>query len=623
MRSAQTAVWPAPALGLRLAGTLVGAPYDAAEVLDNFIPTATGARLRGGCALYATLSDVAKKLMTYRSGAAEYMFAATDTDVTDLTSPASTTGVAVADVIGLTSGDWAHIQYGTAGGQFLLMVNGTDYYHYYNGTEWQPIAGVAIYDLDYDALTADFVVGETLTGGTSGATAAIISITPATATTGTLRLGTITGGPYADNEAITSATGAAVANGASGAGSTVAVTGVDTRDLSFLWNHKARMWFVEKETLNAWYLPVNGFGGTATKFPLTGVSRLGGALLFGGSWSVDSGSGLDDICVFVTTEGEVMVYQGTDPGATATWALVGTYRIGRPLNKHSWFKAGTDFYIMTEEGIVSVSEIMTKDRAGQQTTALTAPIADLWLDTIRADTGSAVYPVTYWPSEAIFVIGVPSTTGAYTSLVANVRTGAWTRVLGWDIQALQVFANRLYFGTSGPHVFRADAGGYDQSVTYTALLDDEGNAYVDEFGEALVEEALISAPFTGTFIPKAQDFGTPDSKFALHARVLYRADTQAPVRLCCHTDYATNCNPSLPDPIPDSGAAVWGASGQKWGGGKKWGARATTIAGSEWQTVTGSGFAVVPGLTVVSGRSAKPKFEVSALHLRFETGSGI
>lgn len=66
--------------------------------------------------------------------------------------------------------------------------------------------------LNFDAQTANFAIGETITGGTSGATAVILEQSDAGAT-GTLTLGSIVG-VFQDNEIITSSTGSATVNGA-------------------------------------------------------------------------------------------------------------------------------------------------------------------------------------------------------------------------------------------------------------------------------------------------------------------------------------------------------------------------------------------------------------------------
>jgi hypothetical protein len=67
----------------------------------------------------------------------------------------------------------------------------------------------------YDALTSDLAAGQTLTGGTSSATAPILYVYKS-GTTGYLILGTVTGGPFQDNETITddqTTPGSATSNG--------------------------------------------------------------------------------------------------------------------------------------------------------------------------------------------------------------------------------------------------------------------------------------------------------------------------------------------------------------------------------------------------------------------------
>lgn len=72
---------------------------------------------------------------------------------------------------------------------------------------------IGLRSIDYDAESAAFTVGETLTGGTSGATGVIVKVTDAGAT-GTLLLKTVTGA-FIDNETITDGSGgSATADGA-------------------------------------------------------------------------------------------------------------------------------------------------------------------------------------------------------------------------------------------------------------------------------------------------------------------------------------------------------------------------------------------------------------------------
>lgn len=93
--------------------------------------------------------------------------------------------------------------------------------------------------LDYDGQTANFTVGELVTGGTSGATARVLSDSDA-GTTGTLTLYNVNG-TFQNNEAITgSSTGVAVVNGTltnsvSASGTTISnlVRGIDLEGLDY------------------------------------------------------------------------------------------------------------------------------------------------------------------------------------------------------------------------------------------------------------------------------------------------------------------------------------------------------------------------------------------------------
>ena len=509
-RPSSSAIWPAPTKGLVRSGNFVAAPPDAAEVLDNFIPTTTGARQRGGATLHATVDAPVVQLMNYRSGALENLFAATAGDVFDVSAPVDPLVAPTADLTGLGSGDWSFLQFATPGGEFLWMCNGVDSARTYDGAAW----------------------------------------------------------------------------------ATPAITGVASADLSFAWAHKKRIWAVEDGTLSAWYLPVNSIAGAMAEFPLQGVFRLGGQLLLGGTWSIDSGDGLDDNMVFVTSEGEIAVYQGTDPAVAADWALVGTYRVGRPLSKNAWFRAGGDFMLLTEDGIVSVSEALQKDRAALMTSAITAPIEELWQATVANRSAASKFPVSIWPTRTLLLIGTPAVGGTNISLVANTRTGAWARITGWDVQCLAIFDDVVYFGTASNTIAKADTGGSDMDVAYTSVC-----------------------------VPKFQELGSPNEKIALHARVLYRAAEVTPVRLTCFANYAVGSLPSVSAIGTESGT-TWGG-GAKWGGGSKWGSTSTKIAASDWQAVSGMGFSLAPCLVVTSNRLSQPDFEITSIQLRYEVGTAI
>lgn len=577
-------LYPAPTKGWVQSGNITVAGRDQAEVLDNFFPTAQGARLRGGSTEYADIGTAIVRLLTY-SSVTDDLFAATESGLYDA-DRINLGGAVFADVAGLTSGDWSATQISTGGGDYLVAVNGLDYLQRYDGSTWLPSTGTAQNNLGYDALTLAFEVGETVTGGTSGATATIVGITQTSATAGTLRLGAITSGPFQNNEALTSAGGAATANGASASGTTSVITGVATTSLSQVWSHKGRLFFIEKDTMSAWYLPVSSFGGAASELDLGPIFRKGGKLLFGATWSLDSGSGLDDVCIFVTTNGEIAVYEGSDPSDVATWQLTGVYEVSRPLNKHSWFKAGGDLAILTEDGIIPVSEALRKDRAALQAVAITYPIEDAWKSAVANRAASFPVTPTLWQSRALLMIGIPGS----IAYVANARTGAWCRYTGWDVRCGGVANDRLYFGTNAGKVMRGQNGGADDGVAYT-----------------------------GFYVPKFTTANVSGRKIVNHAGITVKAGLNPNFQMAAFADYAIGTYPT-PTPLNSESGSTWGSG--VWGT-FIWGGTGTESTYTIWKTVRAGGYSIAPVVVVMSNQSSVPVFEILATRVRFEVASDL
>lgn len=586
----KTKVFPAPKKGWIRNEALAKPDGMGAEVLDNWFPTPEGIRMRRGSIKRATCTEDAPitHIATYETGSVNKMFATDATSIYDVTPTIADPDAEItATVADLTGGDWSSIQFAAGGGIHLVMVNGADDMERFNGTDWLPVNDTDIYKITYDAQTGEFTVGQTLTGGTSGATATIEKVID-DGTTGTLWLSSITGGPFQDDEAITDgSTGAATASSAS-AIYIAKITGVDTADLSFVWAFKNRLMFIEKGTLSAWYLGALSIAGAAAEIDLGGVFKYGGTLMFGGTFSRDAGSGLDDFCVFVTDNGEIAVYQGDDPSSVDSWSLVGVYRVGKPLGKNAHFKAGGDIAVATDDGIVSVAQALAQDRAAQ--VAITYAIEEAWRLIIdeRAFAGFP-FQTMLWPKQSMVIVAVPAFSGlSQYCLVVNSKTGAWARYTGWDTRCLAVFQDKLYFGTQSGTVIEGETGGADQD-----------------------------APYSSVVIPRFDMLGSPAEKAALHMRVVARTNKIFSVQAFAAADYVYDIPAPLPaDPDVDGdtwGSGIWGTS--IWGG-----LTDTKHAISEWQAVSGFGHALSPCLQVNTGRDTEPDMELVSLQLQYQTG---
>lgn len=486
-----------------------------AYLLENWFPTQLGARMRGGSQKYATIGDgedSVTALFAYSAGSVEELFAATATDIYDITTIADADETPVAAVTLQTGGDWVSVQFATSGGIFLTLVNGEDPLQLYDGSAFEAITGV----------------------------------------------------------------------------STPAITGVTTSDLSYVWVYKQRQFFIEKDSLDAWYLDVDSISGAATKLPLGGVFTLGGSLLFGAAWSLDTGAGLSEQCVFVTTEGEVAVYQGIDPSTADDWQKVGVYRIGRPLGRKAHIRAGGDLIIATDLGFVPLSQAIQRDVAVLAPAAVSAPIAPDWAEEV-ADRSFAEWHCTVWPTKQMVLVALPSDAdNAAKMFIANAETGAWTDYTGWSGTCVQTWGSRCFFGSTLGRVIECEVTGFDDG-----------------------------APYTASYVPLFEDLRSPASlKTPLMARAILRSTIDPQEKLSVQSDYTVTL-PTAPDASGEEEAGLWGTA--EWGE-TAWGGERLQSIFQKWQSVSGEGYALAPSIQITSGSTAPPLIDLVRIDLTYDAG---
>lgn len=227
---------------------------------------------------------------------------------------------------------------------------------------------------------------------------------------------------------------------------TPAITGLATTSLSNVAVACRRLWFVQQNSSSAWYLPVASIGGALTEFPLGAVFGKGGYLVAIGTWTIDGGDGSDDYTVFMSSEGEVAVYKGTDPAAASTFAKVGVYYIGEPIGKNCFCKYGGDLLILCQNGLFPMSKALqsaTINRAA----ALTAKIDTAFTEAATLYGGNPGWQVIAYPQGNFVLVNIPITASYTVQYVMNSITGAWCVFTGWLANAWEVFNEALYFAS--------------------------------------------------------------------------------------------------------------------------------------------------------------------------------
>jgi hypothetical protein len=250
--------------------------------------------------------------------------------------------------------------------------------------------------------------------------------------------------------------------------STPSITGVTTSQLVHVNVFKERVWYTQANTLDVWYSAAGAFAGALTKFSLASIFKKGGYLVAMGSWTIDGGSGVDDLAVFITSQGEVAVYQGTNPASASTWALVGIYNLAPPLGRRCMLKYGGDLLLLTQDGIVPASQALIDSRRSHST-AVSDKISGAIGDATSLYGSNFGWEMSLYPNGGSLILNVPKAVGMQEQYVMNTTTNAWAQFTGWTANCFEVHNDQLYFGSNAA-VHRAWKGTSDRGTNIVAEM---------------------------------------------------------------------------------------------------------------------------------------------------------
>lgn len=352
------------------------------------------------------------------------------------------------------------------------------------------------------------------------------------------------------------------------------ITGPTENNLIWCNIHQNRLWFGEKNSLKAWYLGPKAIAGAATEFDLSSLSYLGGYIMAMGTWTRDSGSGTDDVAVFLTSEGEAIIYNGTDPASASTWALVGVFRIGRPIGRRCMAKAGADLVLITQDGFVTVASILRTDRSQADQVALSSNINQVVNDAQRQYSTLFGWDVMVYPRAVMMIFNIPQSSSAFHQYVFNTITGAACRFTGVNARSWGLKGDLPFFGGTDGKVYQFDDGESDNGNN----IDADGVQAFSYFGSKGTLKAFKSV------------------------RVVFQSNAAPNAAVEMNTDF--NIQPSATSPS-QSGEA----SGAKWGvaiwGEALWGGSSQVY--QRWRGVRGSGFSGSVRVRIAS-KSSRPSW---------------
>lgn len=259
---------------------------------------------------------------------------------------------------------------------------------------------------------------------------------------------------------------------------TATITGITATDIVGVNAHKSRLWFTLNNSTKAAYLPLDSIQGAATTFELGGLFTLGGFLMGMATWSVDAGTGPQDYAVFISSRGQTVIYQGTDPSSSTTWTLVGVFNLGPPIGRRCFTRVGSDVAIISIDGVLPLSKAMIFERAAVVKVTLTERIQRAMSQAARLYKDNFGWQLISYPRGNMAILNVPVTEGdEQQQYVMNTLHGAWCRFLGMNANCWEIFNDKPYFGGNTGYVYEADTTGTDIDATLTADMETAYNYF--------------------------------------------------------------------------------------------------------------------------------------------------
>jgi hypothetical protein len=182
---------------------------------------------------------------------------------------------------------------------------------------------------------------------------------------------------------------------------------------------------------------------------MSAFCQLGGHLIAVATWTIDAGTGVDDYLVFVTSKGEVVVWEGTDVSDPSTWSLKGIWRLGTPIGQRCLYKFQGDLLYICQDGVVPMSQALQTSRTNPQT-AITYKIQQAISQAISAYSSTFGWQLLYFPKQNQIWLNVPlSGPGYQQQYVMNTISGAWCNYSGWNANCWEIYQDNPYFGGNG------------------------------------------------------------------------------------------------------------------------------------------------------------------------------
>lgn len=312
------------------------------------------------------------------------------------------------------------------------------------------------------------------------------------------------------------------------------LTGISPEDVMSWTSWKGRLWCTLVNSTNVGYLANSAISGAVTTFDLGQQMTRGGYVIAISTWTQDSKQTVDEYIAFITSRGQVIVYQGTDPSTANTFALVGVYDLGAPIGERCYLRISGNLWIICVDGVLPMSEMLTQDRAAAAKVAPTTMIQNAMMQSARLYSANFGWQFIEYAKGQLAILNIPQIeNNTAVQYVMNTVTGAWCQFTGLSANCWEILNDVPYFGANDGNVYQWDYGAGD---------------YIDAAGETTITATVQTA------------FNYFESRGRLKrwtmVRPILTTDGSVTPGVGLNIDFGTDAPISIPSTV-SSGGALW------------------------------------------------------------------
>ncbi len=211
---------------------------------------------------------------------------------------------------------------------------------------------------------------------------------------------------------------------------------------------KSRLWFIERDSASAWYLPVGAVTGTVTEFNFGNKFKHGGTLVALYNWTIDGGEGIDDYLVAISSTGDIIIYKGNDPSSASDFIQHGQWYIGQtPVGRRLAGAFGGELYVLSAYGVVPLTKLIAGALIQQEDIYISRKINPLINEQMAASRTTLGWEVKLVPSDNLLLISTPKRTGLdYLQFVQSLNTQGWAAFIDIPYNTGEVYLDDFYIG---------------------------------------------------------------------------------------------------------------------------------------------------------------------------------